>query len=209
MSIGTLSSAHSASQSRSICFGSLTCGTGRKIGALTWLRPVFGRDATGSPRLLIRARSATSRLAPRRRSHSPEVILPPRRLRPAAGSRARSPSSSGSAGWSGIILCRLYAEIGALPAGDLPKRNRQLRAKCRHSFGLYRMAQASGTCRCMNMQPRHETKPRSALERLHSGWRASSQLLDLFARPGFNKGSQDLRPLAQPDEFFGGNSIML
>ena len=64
ISPGTLPSARSASRSRSSRFGSLTCGTSRKIGAVTWLRPVFERDATAWPRLLMRARSATSRLWP-------------------------------------------------------------------------------------------------------------------------------------------------
>ena len=46
ISPGTLSCARSASRSRSSRFGSLTCGTSRKIGTVVWLRPVFDRDAT-------------------------------------------------------------------------------------------------------------------------------------------------------------------
>jgi hypothetical protein len=46
-------------------FGSLTCGTSRKICAVTTPRPVFDRDVTARP-LVFNRPSATSRLGPLR-----------------------------------------------------------------------------------------------------------------------------------------------
>ena len=66
ISPGTLSNARSASRARSSRFGSLTCGTSRKIGAVTLPRPVFERDTTAWPFVFSRP-SATSRLGPVRR----------------------------------------------------------------------------------------------------------------------------------------------
>ena len=66
ISPGTLSNARSASRARSSRFGNLTCGTNRKIGAVTFPRPVFERDTTAWPFVLSRP-SATSRLGPVRR----------------------------------------------------------------------------------------------------------------------------------------------
>jgi hypothetical protein len=43
---GTLSTTRSASRARSSLFGNLTCGTSRKIGAVTTPLPVFDFDAT-------------------------------------------------------------------------------------------------------------------------------------------------------------------
>ena len=63
---GTASMARSASRARSSRLRSLTCGTRRKIGAVTTPRPVFDRDATARPLLFSRP-SATSRLGPLRR----------------------------------------------------------------------------------------------------------------------------------------------
>ena len=63
---GTLSSARSASRARSSRLRRLTCGTSRKIGAVTTPWPVFDRDATARPLMLSRP-SATSRLGPQRR----------------------------------------------------------------------------------------------------------------------------------------------
>ena len=84
-----------AARSRSRRFLRCTCGTRMKIGAVTAPRPVLLRLATASPRLLMRARSATSSDGPPRRqtkrsrlpvrcSHSPGVICLPPRARPAA-----------------------------------------------------------------------------------------------------------------------------
>lgn len=63
---GTVSAARSASRARSSRFGSLTCGTRRKIGTVVRPRPVFDLDATARPLVLSRP-SATSRLGPRLR----------------------------------------------------------------------------------------------------------------------------------------------
>ena len=46
ISPGTLSNARSASRSRFSRLGNFTCGTKRKIGAVTLPRPVFERDIT-------------------------------------------------------------------------------------------------------------------------------------------------------------------
>ena len=66
ISPGTASCARSASRARSSRFGSFTCGTSRKIGAVTMPRPVFDRYATARPFVFSRP-SATSRLGPLRR----------------------------------------------------------------------------------------------------------------------------------------------
>lgn len=63
---GTPSAARSASRARSSRFGSLTCGTSRKIGTVVRPRPVLDRDATAQP-LVFNRPSATSRLGPRLR----------------------------------------------------------------------------------------------------------------------------------------------
>jgi hypothetical protein len=64
---GTALATFSASRARLSRFLSFTCGTSRKIGALTCPRPDLAREATANPRVLIRAFSATSRLGPLRR----------------------------------------------------------------------------------------------------------------------------------------------
>ena len=58
--------ARSASRARSSRFGSFTCGTSRKTGAVILPRPVFERDTTARPFVFSRP-SATSRLGPVRR----------------------------------------------------------------------------------------------------------------------------------------------
>jgi hypothetical protein len=64
---GTEFATFSASRIKSSRLRNFTCGTSRKIGALTCPRPVFDRDATAVSRVFIRAFSATSRLGPFRR----------------------------------------------------------------------------------------------------------------------------------------------
>jgi hypothetical protein len=54
ISPGTLSNARPASRARSKRFGSFTCGTSRKIGAVTLPRPVFERDTTAWPLVFSR-----------------------------------------------------------------------------------------------------------------------------------------------------------
>ena len=54
ISPGTPSTARSASRARSSRFGSLTCGTSRKIGAVTTPLPVFDFDATARPLVVSR-----------------------------------------------------------------------------------------------------------------------------------------------------------
>ena len=66
ISPGTPSAARSAALARSSRFGSLTCGTSRKIGTVARPRPVLDRDATARPLVFSRP-SATSRLGPRLR----------------------------------------------------------------------------------------------------------------------------------------------
>mgnify|MGYP003382362208 CR=1 FL=1 len=63
---GTPSIARSASRARSSRFCSLTCGTSRKIGAVTTPLPVLDRDATARP-LVFNLPSATNRLGPLQR----------------------------------------------------------------------------------------------------------------------------------------------
>ena len=64
---GTDDATFSASRARSSRLRSFTCGTSRKIGAVTCPRPVLERDTTAVPRVLIRAFLATRRLGPLRR----------------------------------------------------------------------------------------------------------------------------------------------